>query len=185
MIQLNFSNIIKNFNLNVKNSNKIHDKIKYNYIDDKTDWRNLLSDIFHISTNSYKDENNIFEEILQILQTSESLEFYSNLNNTIKLFINKLNPDSIYTRFNITQGNVKGDIDFVIGNNMFMIKPSSTTAMTLVNILESLVFAYGASKKNKLIEHVIIYNPLLGEINRYDINKKIAKDIASLIYKTQ
>ena len=37
-----------------------------------------------------------------------------------KLFINSLNPASIYTRFNITQGNVKGDIDFVIDNNMFI-----------------------------------------------------------------
>lgn len=181
MIQLNFPDNITNFNLPNKYG-KTSDKIKYNYIDNMTDWRNLHDDIYNISTSSMKDDS--MNELLLYLKDNNMNEYYTNVNNSIKRFINELKPTEIYTRFNITHGNVKGEIDFTVDNTLIMIKPQTTSSMTLMCMLESIVYVYGASKKNKMIDNIMIYNPLLGEIDSFSINKALAKEITGLIYKS-
>ena len=80
MIQINFTKNVKKFELNIIHKlENFPQKIRQNYIDELNDWRNLLDDIFFISTFNIKDEFNIFDELKSLLINPNTYAHYNQL----------------------------------------------------------------------------------------------------------
>ena len=180
MIQINFTKKLKNFGVTILE--KIPQKIRQNYIDELSDWRNLLDDIFFISTFNIKDEGEIFNELKILLINPKMNDYYNNLINGLTGYIKKFKPKELYSHYNISHANIKGEIDLLVDNNLFEIKTSQYEIATTSNITQLLLYGYLAQKKDKKINNIILYNPLNGYITKFNVEDINFKEVANVIY---
>lgn len=169
MIQINYPNKIKKFDLNIiHKDNKFPQKIYLDYIDPQTDWRNILEHIFYISV--YKFNNQDFTEYKNFLISPNSFNYYLELEKGICKLINNLKPKEIYTHYTVSFGNVKGEIDILCNDTIVEVKSSSSYEIaTVPNICQVLLYAYLLKKKEHQINNIILYNPINGELNEINI----------------
>jgi DNA helicase-2/ATP-dependent DNA helicase PcrA len=181
MIQINFTKNIKKFELNIHN--QVPQKIRQNYIDELNDWRNLLEDIFVISTFNLKDENDIFGDIKKILINPKIYNHYNLLVKGLTNYINDLNPKEIYSHYNVSYANIRGEIDLLIDDTIIEIKTNQNETVSTSNILQTLLYGHLAQKKSKTINRIILYNPLLGEATTIELKNFDFKNVANILYE--
>ena len=184
MMQINFSKQIKKFELNIiYKLEKFPQKIRQNYIDELNDWRNLLEDIFFIATYNIKDEGSIFNDLKNLLINSNIYSYYNEMSEKLYKFISKSNPKEINSHYNVTHAKIKGEIDILVDNKIFEIKTNQGEIATMTNIIQTLLYGYLLNKKERIIDEIILYNPLTGEINLFDTKDFNFKKISSIIYE--
>ena len=184
MIQINFSKQIKKFELNIiYKLEKFPQKIRQNYIDELNDWRNLLEDIFFIATYNIKDEGSIFNDLKNLLINNTIYSYYNEMSEKLYKFISKSNPKEINSHYNVTHAKIKGEIDILVDNKIFEIKTNQGEIATMTNIIQTLLYGYLLNKKERIIDEIILYNPLTGEINLFDTKDFNFKKISSIIYE--
>jgi DNA helicase-2/ATP-dependent DNA helicase PcrA len=184
MIQINFSKQIKKFELNIiYKLEKFPQKIRQNYIDELNDWRNLLEDIFFIATYNIKDEGSIFNDLKNLLINNNIYSYYNEISEKLYKFISESNPKEINSHYNVTHAKIKGEIDILVDNKIFEIKTNQGEIATMTNIIQTLLYGYLLNKKERIIDEIILYNPLTGEINLFDTKDFNFKKISSIIYE--
>lgn len=184
MMQINFSKQIKKFELNIiYKLEKFPEKIRQNYIDELNDWRNLLEDIFFIATYNIKDEGSIFNDLKNLLINNTIYSYYNEMSEKLYKFISKSNPKEINSHYNVTHAKIKGEIDILVDNKIFEIKTNQGEIATMTNIIQTLLYGYLLNKKERIIDEIILYNPLTGEINLFDTKDFNFKKISSIIYE--
>jgi len=183
IIQINFTKNVKKFELNIVHKlEKFPQKIRQNYIDELSDWRNSLEDIFFISTFNIKDEGNIFGELKNLLINTNIYSHYNELSISLTKYINNFNPNDINSHYNVSHATIKGEIDLLVDDNLFEIKTNQYEIATIANITQTLLYGYLIQKKNKKINNIILYNPLSGEITKLNTKSINFKDIATIVY---
>jgi DNA helicase-2/ATP-dependent DNA helicase PcrA len=184
MMQINFSKQIKKFELNIiYKLEKFPQKIRQNYIDELNDWRNLLEDIFFIATYNIKDEGSIFNDLKNLLINNNIYSYYNEISEKLYKFISESNPKEINSHYNVTHAKIKGKIDILVDNKIFEIKTNQGEIATMTNIIQTLLYGYLLNKKERIIDEIILYNPLTGEINLFDTKDFNFKKISSIIYE--
>ena len=184
MMQINFSKQIKKFELNIiYKLEKFPQKIRQNYIDELNDWRNLLEDIFFIATYNIKDEGSIFNDLKNLLINNTIYSYYNEMSEKLYKFISESNPKEINSHYNVTHAKIKGEIDILVDNKIFEIKTNQGEIATMTNIIQTLLYGYLLNKKERIIDEIILYNPLTGEINLFDTKDFNFKKISSIIYE--
>jgi len=183
IIQINFTKQVKKFELNIIHRLKdFPQKIKQNYIDELNDWRNLLNDIFFISTFNIKDESNIFDDLKKLLINDEIYKHYSEISKEFSKFIINLKPVEINSHYKVSHTKIKGEVDLVVDDTIFEIKTNHTEIATISNITQTLLYGYLMGKKGKSIKNIILYNPLTGEINQFKTVNFNFKEVATIVY---
>ena len=183
MIQINFIKQIKKFELNIIHKlEKFPQKIRQNYIDELNDWRNLLDDIFFIATYNIKDDGSIFDDLKKLLINNSIYSYYNEINEKFSKFISDSNPKEINSHYNITHAKIKGEIDILVDDKIFEIKTNQGEIASMSNIIQTLLYGYLLNKKKKIINQIILYNPLTGEINLFNTKNINFKEISNIIY---
>ena len=184
IMQINFSKQIKKFELNIiYKLEKFPQKIRQNYIDELNDWRNLLEDIFFIATYNIKDEGSVFNDLKNLLINNNIYSYYNEISEKLYKFISESNPKEINSHYNVTHAKIKGEIDILVDNKIFEIKTNQGEIATMTNIIQTLLYGYLLNKKERIIDEIILYNPLTGEINLFDTKDFNFKKISSIIYE--
>ena len=188
MLQINFPKKIKKFDLNlVHKDTKFPQKIFLEYIDPQTDWRNILEHIFYISSYRVSNETDI-TSFRELLISQSAFNYYIELEKGICKIINTIKPKEIYTHHVVSFGSVRGEIDILCDDTIIEIKSSVSNyneVATIPNMSQVLLYAYLLKKKEHKINRMILYNPINGETNNFDISdfnvikfkKSIYKDI--------
>jgi DNA helicase-2/ATP-dependent DNA helicase PcrA len=183
IIQINFTKNIKKFELNTNHRlEKFPQKIRQNYNDELTDWRNLLDDIFSIATFGMKDEGNIFKDLKNFLINSNMFEHYQKISNHFSNFITEMKPTEIKSHYNVSHANIRGEIDLLIDDSIIEIKTNQYEIATTANICQTLIYGYLLQKKLKKINNIILYNPISGEITKLNTSNIDYKEIANILY---
>jgi hypothetical protein len=177
IIHNNFTNNIDCFELNKNNYNQLPEKIYHNYIDNYTDWRNILADIFYIATYKNKTDsyniNNIDEWREYLYKTDICKEYYNNIEKCIIKLVNKLlNNGTISIHTNITMNPIKGEVDFIINDILIELKTTPEDACTFPNVCQCLMYGYLLERKNIKINKIIILNLWNGMMDTFDINNE-------------
>jgi DNA helicase-2/ATP-dependent DNA helicase PcrA len=188
IIHNNFSDIINNFELNQNNYNKLPEKIYHNYIDNYTDWRNILSDIFYIAT--YKNRIDNIDDWREYLYKNDvCTDYYNSIEKCIIKLINKLlnkttegYTNNIFIHTNVTFSPIKGEIDFMINDTLIEMKTTPDDACTFPNLCQVLMYAYLLEKKNIKINKVIILNLWNGTLDTFDISEFNLKKFKKILY---
>ena len=190
MIQVNFPRKIKKFDLPLIHKNQSFPQAIYReYIDNKTDWRNILEHIFFISTykNNSMEENEItlFHDFLI---NPVSLAYYIEVEKGITKMISNLKPKEIFTHYNCSMGDVLGEIDILCtspeSNNIIEVKCNYMNEIaSTMHISQVLLYAYLLKKKGINANNVILYNPLDGMTNTLNINDFDLSKFKNIIYK--
>lgn len=176
IIMVNFPKNIKNFDLNVihKYPNFLQSahnkKVYHNYTDKISDWRDIIPDIYYIS--SYKMDN-VNEELKEYILGVEMYQYLCDLSKGIVNFIKKNHSDvkDIFTHYNITYDAIRGELDLLIDDHLIEIKSSFYQTCTLPNLSQALIYGYLIEKKEVPINKVSIYNPLMGTITSFDTSE--------------
>jgi DNA helicase-2/ATP-dependent DNA helicase PcrA len=188
MIQISFPRKIKKFDLPlIHKDTSFPQKIYLEYIDIKTDWRNILEHIFFISC--YK--NTMLEESEKLayhdfLICQSSFNFYIELEKGLCKLINTIKPKEISTHYNCTMGDVHGEIDILCDNTIIEVKcclNNMNEIATVPYIGQVLLYAYLLKKKNINPTNMILYTPFIGEVNMFDISKIDLSKFKNTIYK--
>lgn len=183
IIQINFPNKVVNFDLNLLHLYpKFPKKLANNYKDKLVDWRDILEDIFYISTYKYNNKN-ILEHYKQILINDNTKKFYLNLETSIINFIQKIKAKRIQCHYNISCSPLKGECDILIDNNLFELKVCYDEACTFPNLCQVLLYGYLLEKKDIRINSVYIYNIYNGIIDKFDTSSFNFNNFKKLIYR--
>jgi hypothetical protein len=183
MIQINFSNEIKKFELNtITKLENFPQKIKQNYNDELSDWRNLLKDIFYVSIYNLEDTDKIFDKLEGLLINEHIYQHYNLISQKLSDYIRKLKPKHILSHYNVSFGNVKGEIDLLVDDTIFEFKTNQYEIATMSNLTQTLIYGYLLTKKDKPINRIVIYNPISGEINEFNVKNFNFKKLANNIY---
>lgn len=165
MVQVNFTKKIIKFDFNQQS---LPEKIYLDFIDSQNDWRNLLNNIFYIS--NYKKNNN--ENNNSILVADNMFNYYLNIEKGIIQLINNLKPKEIFCNYTTIFGSVKAEINILCDNTIIIIKSIiNNETVTLSTLSQILLDAYILTKRNHHINNIIIYNPINGEINNFDLSQ--------------
>ncbi len=188
IIHNNFSDIIESFDLSQNNHNKLPEKIYQNYIDRFTDWRTILNDIFFVATlkktNKNSDSINI-DEWKQYLLNETTNGFYNNVEKCIiklvnSLLINQENIIRIHT--NITNKNIKGEIDFMVNDTLVEMKTTPDDACTFPNLCQTIMYGWLLGKKNINVKQIIILNLWDGTIDTFNVDNFNYKQFRKILY---
>lgn len=186
MIQISFPKKIKKFDLPIVHKDQSFPKKIYNdYIDVQTDWRNILEHIFYIST--YKkaldeEEENAYREFL--VENINTRQYYIEMEKGLCKIINTIKPKEIQTHFNCSLGDVLGEIDILCDDTIIEVKCSTLNEIATVPYLgQVLLYGYLLKKKNIVPKNMILYNPLNGETNTFDISNFDLGKFKNTIYK--
>jgi len=183
MIQINFTKQVKKFELNIIHKlDKFPQKIRQNYIDELSDWRNLLDDIFYISTFNIKDDGQIFDDLKKLLTNEKIFDHYNKLILGFSKVIEDLKPKEIFSHYNVTHANIKGEIDLLVDDTLIEIKTNQNEIVTTGNICQTLLYGYLLKKKGKSLKNIILYNPLTGEMTKFNVENVDFKKIATIFY---
>ena len=184
MIHINFSKEIKKFELNIVHKlEKFPQKIRQNYNDELSDWRNLLNDIFYISTYGLKDDDNIFSQLKELLINDNIYNHYNQIYISLSKYIKKQKPKEILSHYNISMGTAKGEIDLLVDDTIYEIKTNQYEIATMANISQTLIYGYLMHKKGKKINKIVLYNPISGEITEFQTNEFNFKDFTNSFYE--
>ncbi len=187
IIMVNFPTNVKCFDLNLihKHQNFLkssyNKKVYHNYVDKISDWRDIISDIYYIS--SYKMDN-INEELKEYILGIEMYHFLGNISKGLLNFIKKNHPEvkDIFTHYNITYDTIRGELDLLIDDHLIEIKSSFYQTCTLPNLSQSLIYGYLIEKKDVSINKVSIYNPIMGTITSFDTSNFDFTEFKNKIY---
>ncbi len=192
IIHNNFSDMIESFDLSQNNHSKLPEKIYQNYIDRFTDWRTILNDIFYISSYKYnKNDNDNIEEWKQYLLNETTNSFYNNVEKCIIKLINSLynndlsndlSNNIIKIHTNITNKNIKGEIDFMVNDTLIEMKTTPDDACTFPNLCQTLMYGWLLGKKNIHVKNIIILNLWDGTIDRFNIDNFNFKQFRKILY---
>jgi hypothetical protein len=193
MIHNNFSDYLDQFDLSQNNHNKLPEKIYQNYIDQYTDWRTILSDIFFVATiRQSKNEHNNIDEWKQYLLNDNNNNihlFYNNVEKCIIKLINSFISDKsenkIRLHTNITMKQIKGEIDFMVNDTLIEMKTTPDDACTFPNLCQALMYGYLLSKKNISVNKIIIFNLWNGTIDTFNVSEFNFKRFQKLLYYKQ
>jgi len=171
MIQINFTKKIKKFDLNIIHKDpKFPQKIYLEYIDPLNDWRNILEHIFYISV--YFNNDDDVDTYKNFLINQNSFNYYLELEKGICKIINSIKPKNIFTHHNISFGSVKGEIDVLCDDTIIEIKTFILNEIaTIPNISQTLLYAYLLKKKDYKINNIILFNPINGESNYFNVSE--------------
>ena len=172
IIYCNFPSITSGFDLPHKQYHKIPDKIYHNYIDIYTDWRNIINDIFYISTcDSTKDDVTVWQPYFL---SDAAKKYYVSVEKAIVRFINQLlkknTTNSIHLQMNVNYGEIKGRIDVIINDILIEMKTVSDDACTFIAVCQALMYGYLLFKKNITINNIIILNLWDGTLDSFVMN---------------
>ena len=182
MIQINFTKKLKKFELNMNRFETFPQKIRQNYNDELNDWRNLLDDIFYISTFNIKDEGNIFGDLKNLLINEAIYIHYNEISKKLSELVKSLHPKEIYTHYNVSHTEMKGEIDLLVDDTMIEFRMHQGELSTTFNISQTLIYGYLMQKKSKKINNIVLYNPLSGEITKINTKDINFKDVANIYY---
>ena len=173
ILQVNYPKKVKKFDLNLLHKDtKFPQKIYLEYVDPQTDWRNILDHIYYISTYKipkYVDLTNYHE----LLVSQSAFNYYLELEKGICKIINGLKPKEITTHSIVSFGSVRCDIDILCDDTIIEIKSSISNyneSATVSNLSQSLLHGYLLKKKEHKVNKIILYNPLNGEVNNFDVS---------------
>lgn len=187
MIQINFPNQIKYFDLNIIHKDpKFSKKIYHKYKDKLSDWKNMLEEIFIIATYKCKDKK-IVAKYHDYLLSETAFNFYVILEKSLVIWIKKMKPTKIRTHYNISHNEIRGYATLLINDHLIEIKASQYETSSLSNLTQVLLYGYLLQKKDIKINKVSIYNCLNGTIDSFETNKlnfiKIKKQVYQRINK--
>ncbi len=177
MLHNHYADIIDNFDLPQNHHNKLPENIYHNYIDKYIDWRNILNDIYYISTCNKLNKAD-FEHWKDVLTTS--LNYYNNIEKSLLKLIK--NPEMIRIHTNINSNPIKGEIDFMVDDTLYEIKMTPDNAATFPNLCQSLMYAYLLNKKKIIVNNIIILNAWDGSIDTFDISSFNLKKFKKILY---
>jgi DNA helicase-2/ATP-dependent DNA helicase PcrA len=168
IIQNNFSDKIKKFDLNIIHKQPTFPKkIYHEYIDENTHWNNLLTDIFY--TASYNTENNTeIDYYRDFLLSNNSITFYKELENGIKKLVDMFKPKTIFNHHNINFDLLKAEIDLLFDDVIIEIKVTSYEICNIQYLCQVFTYGYLMSKKDKKINKIVLYNVQTGIIHIID-----------------
>jgi CRISPR/Cas system-associated exonuclease Cas4 (RecB family) len=72
----------------------------------------------------------------------------------------------------VSHGSVRGEIDILCGDTIIEIKSAVSNyneIASIPNMSQVLLYAYLLKKKEVKVNRMILYNPLNGEVNNFDI----------------
>ena len=179
MIQINFTKNIKKFDLNIES---LPQKIRQNYKDELNDWRNILEDLFQISTLDVKDDGNIFPDLKNLLINPQIYEHYDKISKSLINHIKLLKPKEIYSRYNVSHADIKGEIDLLVDDTIIEFRMNQNEIGSTFNISQTLIYGYLLHKKTRKINNIILYNPLSGDIVKINTSEVKFKDVATMYY---
>jgi hypothetical protein len=158
MLQNNFPNKIKKFDLNVIHKNEnFPKKIYYEYIDENNHWNNQLENIFYISTHEIlTDEKDFVSRYKDFLLDNK--DFYNELENGVRKLVDLFKPKVINTHYNINFDNLKAEVDLLFDDTLIEIKVSSNEICCLEYLCQVFTYGYLLSKKDKKINKIVLYN---------------------------
>jgi DNA helicase-2/ATP-dependent DNA helicase PcrA len=159
---------------------KFPSTLYHNYKDHLLDWRDMLEDIYLISTYKVKNKQ-IIEEYNDMLINDEMIEYYNILEKSIIKMIKNKSPKRIFTHFNLNHHPLRGEADIILDDTIIEMKCSTGDACTFSNLCQVLMYSYLANKKTlpSKIRNVSIFNSFDGtydEINIKNINLEKIKD---------
>ena len=165
IIQNNFSNKIKKFDLNIIHKHEnFPKKIYHEYIDENNHWNNQLENIFYIACyNSKIDNLDIYKDFLL-----SNNDFYIDIENGIKKLVDMFKPKNIYNHYNINFDQLKGEVDLLFDDILIEIKVSSNEICCLHYLCQVFTYGYLLTKKEKKINKIILYNVEKGLIHIID-----------------
>ena len=177
MIQNNFPNKIKKFDINTLGITYISNTLSSEYIDEQNDWRNLLDNIFCIAFNKcIKNKLSNLQVYKDFLINQNSFSYYMELERGICKMINLIKPKEININYLLLYKNIRGVINIYCDNIIIDIKPLFNSNIytydiaSIQNISEQLINSYIFKKKEIIINKIMLYNPLNGELNSFDIS---------------
>ena len=186
MLQINYPKKIKKFDINIiHRDSSFPQKIYLEYIDQQTDWRNILEHIFYIATWKISKDCN-FTSYRNLLVSNNAFNYYLELEKGICKIINGIKPKSINTHYTVSYGSVRGEIDILCDDTIIEIKSTVSNyneIVTIPNISQVLLYAYLLKKKEYKVNKIILYNPLNGEVNNFDISEFNLIKFKKTIYK--
>jgi hypothetical protein len=173
MLQNHFNNIIEFFDLPLNNRNKFSEKAYYNYIDQFTDWRNMLNDIFIASSRGSKNIEDIDTWQTQLI-SPESLQYYISFEKALINFVNNIikTPNithNIKIHTNITYNNIRGELDVLIDDILIEMKTTPDDACTFPTLCQALIYCYLLQKKKIIVKKIIILNLWDGTMDTFDM----------------
>ena len=173
IVQINFPKKIVKFDLKLVNKNANFPQSVYSkYIDSKCDWRDILDTIYYISTYKMLLTTIENESYKNFLTSDTAKSFYIDMEKGLCKMIGLLKPKEIRTHYNIGQ-DIKGEIDILCDETIIEVKASIfgySEVATVPNISQELLYAYLMKKKDIVVNKMILYNPLNGEVNNFDIS---------------
>lgn len=179
MIQINFTKNIKKFDLNIES---LPQKIRQNYKDELNDWRNILEDLFQISTLDIKDDGDIFSDLKNLLINPQIYEHYDKISKSLINHIKLLKPKEIFSRYNVSHADIKGEIDLLVDDTIIEFRMNQNEIGSTFNISQTLIYGYLLHKKARKINNIILYNPLSGDIVKINTSEVKFKDVATMYY---
>lgn len=155
MLQNNFNNKVKKFDLNViHKDDNFSKKIYHDYIDDNNHWNNQLENIFYIA--SYNKEITNLEKYKDFLLNNT--KFYNELENGIKKLVDIFKPKVINCHYNVNFENLKADIDLLFDDILIEIKVSSNEICCIQYMCQVFLYGYLLNIKDKKINKIVLYN---------------------------
>ena len=100
--------------------------------------------------------------------------YYLELEKGICKIINSIKPKEIHSHYVVSFGSVRGEIDILCDDTIIEIKSSLSNyneVATIPNISQALLYAYLLKKREHKINKIVLYNPLNGELNNFDISQ--------------
>ena len=187
IIMVNFPQNVRSFELNLIHKypnflkSAYNKKVYHNYTDKISDWRDIIPDIYYIS--SYKMDN-INDELKEFILGVEMYQFLCDLSKGLISFIKKNQPNlkNIFTHYNITFDTIRGELDLLIDDHLIEIKSSFYQTTTLPNLCQSLIYGYLVEKKDVSVNKISIYNPIMGTLTNFDTSDFDFSNFKNKIY---
>lgn len=187
MMYVNFPDKVIKFDLNLVHkhntflNNASNKKIYHNYIDKLSDWKDIMEDIYYISTFKSTENNS---ELKDFLLGSEFYYYLKNLEKGILKYLKDIDLKKIYTHYNVSFDIIKGELDLMLDDHMIEIKTSLYQTVTLSNLCQTLIYGHLVKKKNLPVNKVSIFNPLLGTMTTFNTVDFDFRKFILTIYKS-
>jgi DNA helicase II / ATP-dependent DNA helicase PcrA len=173
IVWINYHKIIKTFEVNeYQRQNYKKDKYYYTYIDSNNDWKDSLDAVLWITLKTNR-KLNLFSKLLPWIKSN--IEWFKKIEKSIiNLVEENLKDDDnfIGIHYNVSYGSVMGEIDLIVNDNLIEIKTSTTTSITMRNVLQTILYRYMLIKKGLKVNKISIINPIEGDIYEFNTNGK-------------
>ena len=98
----------------------------------------------------------------------------------------QIKPKEINTHYVVSHGSVRGEIDILCDDTIIEIKTAVSNyneIASIPNMSQVLLYGYLLKKKEHKVNRMILYNPLNGEVNNFDITDFNLIKFKKSIYK--